>query len=392
MNRNEVSEIFAIPRQRISLEADLRMFWSWVKYTGFHPDLLMISVEQSRPRGMVRYIYSLFALLLITAFCIYQWVELVIQCRRMVNLAEVVLNMTLAEGFLCVLAMEYQMWSHRSGILQLFHDWKQVEMQSPSINLAEIKRFFNGLKYFTVLHTSIYFPMGFVWVFMDYQQSFFFTHYSVVRETFGLVFPCTVIVFIFYWVSLALIISILIPAIFFNHVTFVVENFAEEWDSKLRSAKYLRMIWQKYEKILHLVNRANTHFGTIILIIYFNFLFTICLMIFYAEEMYRNFDTVFVVIACSVVMELTFLFATNWIFSRILFSPNKLQKLVADELSQKWNQLDEAERHLFVSFLARLEKGDMAVCPMNLFTICPSNLLTILAVIINYFIVLAQSV
>ena len=78
--------------------------------------------------------------------------------------------------------------------------------------------------------------------------------------------------------------------------------------------------------------------------------------------------------------------------SQLYFSCNQLQKSIADVLSEKWYLLHGNDRHLLVSFSARLDKGDMAVRPMNLFTIRPANLLGVTSVILNYVIVLIQSI
>ena len=82
---------------------------------------------------------------------------------------------------------------------------------------------------------------------------------------------------------------------------------------------------------------------------------------------------------------------TNSILSKLYSSTDSLYKSVADLLSEKWYLMQDQDRHLLVSFLARLDKGDMVVRPSNLYVVNPANLLGIFPIVINYIIVLAQS-
>merc|ERR1712035_150702 len=112
--------------------------------------------------------------------------------------------------------------------------------------------------------------------------------------------------------------------------------------------------------------------------------------IFYTLVEFQRSLTVFlVVLIYSIYVSLTIVML-NRFMSRLYFSKDKLQKSIADHLSLKWYELDQIDRQLLVTFLARLGKDKMCVRPMKLYSISPSNLLNISAIIINYFIVLAQ--
>ena len=197
--------------------------------------------------------------------------------------------------------------------------------------------------------------------------------------------------FILIFSSILLICSTFLPIIFFNHVALIVGSLPEEWDARFRNEEYLRVIWRKYEKIVDLVDRGNECFGAILIIQHLVFVSYICLSVFYSMQQVGNSTMIFCLcffgsIGCGIS-----LCGYNWMLSQLYFSTKKLQKSIADALTRDWYKLGETGRHLHGSFLARLDKGGPAVCPLNLFIVCPSNLLSMLGVIMNYLVVLVQS-
>jgi len=391
MRRNEPSKIFLAPRERLSLEENLRLGWKWLKYTGLHPNLLLITVDQHRWSATVRFLFTIFILLLILGYGVYQVVQLVIMSWKVEKMVETVPNVMFTISLLYVVAYQFLVWMKRKKIVELFKDWKQIELQSKCSHVTETKKLIN-LFYKSVLCSAICnFPMFFALNLMEPERTFFLSHYWVVREMFGLYAICTVNTFIVAFYGMLLLCSFFLPMIFFYHVTLIVGSLTEEWDAQFRNEEYLRVIWRKYEKIVDLVDRGNECFGAILIIQHLVLVSCICLSIFYSLQQFGNSSIIFYIWFPGSIIYLISLYGYNWLLSQLYFSTINLKKSVADALTRDWYRLGETGRHLHGSFLARLDKGDLAVCPMNLFIVRPSNLLSMLGVIMNYLVVLAQS-
>ena len=113
--------------------------------------------------------------------------------------------------------------------------------------------------------------------------------------------------------------------------------------------------------------------------------------IFVALEEFQKSSSVFLISLILLIIEIFYIVRLNQFLSRLYFSKDELQKSIADHLSLKWYEVDENDRQLLITFRSRLEKDEMCVRPMKLYSVNPSNLLGISATIINYFIVLAQA-
>ena len=226
---------------------------------------------------------------------------------------------------------------------------------------------------------------------MKPDESFFITHYFVNREMFAVV-PVSAVTAVVVASNLVLIATNLtIPLVCFYVIACYVGNLGEEWETSSKNEQFLRVIWQHYERILHLVNRANELYGTVIS--GFNFLMILngFMTIFYTLKEFQKSFTVFLFSLILLITENFYILRFNRFISRLYFSKDKLQKSIADHLSVNWYKLNENDRQLHVTFLARLGKDEMCVRPMKLYSINPSNLLSISALIINYFIVLTQA-
>ena len=390
MNGSGSSEIFILPSDRHSLEENLRLSWKWLKYTGLHPNLLLITVDQHRWSSTVRFLFTIFILLLILGYGVYQVVQLVIRSWKVEKMVETVPNVTCTIFLLYVIASQCLVWMKRKKIVELFKDWKQIELQSKCSHVTETKTMINLLFNGVLFSIICNIPMFFAWNVMEPERTFFLSHYSVVREMFGLYAVCTVNTFIITFFSILLLCSFFLPVIFFYNVTLIVRNLTEEWEARLRNEEYLRVIWRKYEKIVDLVDQGNECFGAILIIQHFVFVSVICLAFFFSLGHFQDPILMFFMLfgsATFTIVSCTY----NWMLSQLYFSKSKLQKSVIDALTRDWYKQGETDRHLHGSFLARLDKGDLAVCPLNLFTVCPSNLLSILGVVMNYLVVLAQS-
>ena len=90
------------------------------------------------------------------------------------------------------------------------------------------------------LSPIIYVPIIAIWNKMEYQETYFITNYSVIRETFGLTRICIAFGIFLTWVRSC---TDRIPMKFYYHVSMVLESLVEEWDTGLKNEGYLQVIW-----------------------------------------------------------------------------------------------------------------------------------------------------
>ena len=377
--------------ERLTFEKSIQRAWDWLKYTGLHHDLLLMTSKQHRASNIARGLLTLFILLLILATNVFEQIQFLIESWSADNLVKTIPNLLFSVGTPITLWTRYQLWSHHREIKQLFDDWKQMEMQSQCLNLPNMRR--NVGRFYYYLFSSILSItfMTFTWNLMEPGRSFFFTHYPVVNETFNPIFVYASTGIIYGYLTLINATNELIPLLFFYHVACVVGNLVDEWNAHLKSELFLRVAWQRYEQILHLVERANKLFGAAIALQNLEYVFMICLCVFYSLVLFRNSITGFSITAIISLSFFIHIVMTNSILSKLYSSTDSLYKSVADLLSEKWYLMQDQDRHLLVSFLARLDKGDMVVRPSNLYVVNPANLLGIFPIVINYIIVLVQS-
>ena len=375
----------------LTMDSNLVSGWKWLKYTGLHPDLLMISIQQNRMSQYARYLFTLILQLLLNALAVFEFVQLVVRIGNGHTMVEIVPDFIYTNYIILFIVWRYQKRKHHHAIVELFNDWKQVEKQSKSVNLTSIKKAVNGYYVLTFMFSSTILISVFTRNLLEPQRSFFMSHYSVVRETFGVVLLSVFqSVFAFYTIIL-LFIEHLFPLLFFYHSDCAVDYLVEEWDTQWRNIEYLRVIWEKYERILHLVDRANKLFGTVLIMTHLHFIFIFCLMIFSSIVQNQESTRIRLTSLITTTVVVLGLLTLNWMLSQLYFSTKKMKKVLCDVQSQEWFHLDEAKRELLVSFQRRTNKNLMSVRPLNLFTVNPTNFLSIVGVILNYVVVLAQS-
>ena len=380
----------AAPEQ-LSLEGTLHLVWQWMKYSGIHPNLLLISVEEDSTSNILRGLFTLIILMFSLVLGIFEAIQLIIQSWSVQNMVDVVPNVIITLPFLYEFLFQYHFWSNRHQMKQFFENWKLIEEQMNCFESSKLKRNINRI---SIMIYSNYFVLTILlafWNWMDPERSLFLTHCFVIRDIFGIL-PTSIASSVVSGYSFHLsFINLAIPMICFYVIARYVESLEEEWELSSKNERFLRVIWQRYENILHLVNRANESFGAIINELIFILIVQGFSLLFYCLKEFQRSLTVFLVVLIFFITGSLSIVIFNGFMSRLYFSKDKLQKSIADHLSLKWYEVDENDRQLLVTFLARLEKDEMCVCPMKLYSINPSNLLGISATIINYFIVLAQA-
>ena len=386
--RNRVNS--AVSKQ-LTLEKTLHTLWDWLKYSGLHPNLLLISVQQRSASDILRWVFTLITLLLVLVLFVFESIQLIIKSWSVQNMVDIVPNVIFIVPHLYSFIFQYYFWFCHHQIKQFFGDWKIIERQ---MNCSESSKLKQNIKRLCIMIYSCNFFLiilfGF-WNWIDSERSFFLTHYFVIQETFVVLLITMIVSVVCLLSSIFRDIYSTIPMICFYIIACHVENLGKEWELSSKNERFLRVIWQRYERILHLINRANEVFGPIINGLLLNNILQSFMTIFYALVEFQRSLTAFLVVLILSIYVILSIVMFNRFMSRLYFSKDKLQKSIADHLSLKWYQLNENDRKLLVTFLARLERDDMCVRPTELYSINPSNLLNILALIINYFIVLTQA-
>ena len=325
----------------LSFEKSIHQFWDWLKYAGIHPDLLLMSRKQHCPSNIARGLLSWLILFLIVATNVFEQIRFIIESWNADNLVKATPNLLFTAGTPFALWTKYQLWSQRREIELLFVDWKQVEMQSRCFNLPcmiiEVGRF---KYYITYIIFSLTF-LTFAWNLMEPERSFFFSHYPVVNETFNPIFVYASTVMIYKYLTLINATTEIIPLLFFYHVACVVGSLVEEWNSHLKSELYLRVVWQRYERILNLVERANRILCNGIALQNIFYAFKMCLCVFYSIVLFRTSTAGFLITSIICLSLFVHIITTNNFLSKLYSSTDNLYKSVVDLLSEKWYLLQD---------------------------------------------------
>ena len=391
MQRVRRTNVNSAAPEKLSLEIILHLMWRWLKFSGLHPNLLLISVEKYSTSDILRWLFTLIILLLVLVLFVFQSLQLIIESWNVQNMVDIVPNVLLTLPLLFNLFSQFHLWSRRHQIKQFFEDWKVIERQMNCFESSNLKRDINSKFIIFYLIKFVIVLLLILWNWMDPERSFFMTYYVSIRETFG-VLPISVAASIISGFNIILyIINLTIPMISFYVIARYVENLGEEWESSSKNERLFRVIWQRYESILHLVDRANELYGTVINELFLYSVLVCIMTLFYALKEFQQSFRIFLSVFTLFIYGIQNTVSLNQFLSRLYFSKDKLQKSIADHLSLKWYQLNEDDRQLLVTFLSRLGKDDICVRPMKLYSINPSNLLDISALIINYFIVLSQA-
>ena len=390
MQRVRRTNVNSAAPEKLSLEIILHLMWRWLKFSGLHPNLLLISVEKYSTSDILRWLFTLIILLLVLVLFVFQSLQLIIESWNVQNMVDIVPNVLLTLPLLFNLFSQFHLWSRRHQIKQFFEDWKVIERQMNCFESSNLKRDINSKFIIFYLIKFVIVLLLFLWNWMDPERSFFMTYYVSIRETFG-VLPISVAASIFSGFNIILyFINLTIPMISFYVIARYVENLGEEWESSSKNERLFRVIWQRYESILHLVDRANELYGTVINELFLYSVLVCIMTLFYALKEFQQSFRIFLSVFTLFINAIQNTVSLNQFLSRLYFSKDKLQKSIADHLSLKWYDLNENDRQLLVTFLTRLGKDNICVRPMKLYSINPSNLLSISALMINYYIVLAQ--
>ena len=305
--------------------------------------------------------------------------------------------------------IQYQFYVHGKQLQQFFEGWKTVEMQSSDRKqgrkaLTLMKLF--ALSMLILGLISVFFMM----VEVPYEV-FSPAYYSFIRDRWDIHLIALITAAIAHFNNVYWLLGDIVTCFFYYHAGDVIEDLVAQLqhtstqlffgkslicvdcdaNDKYRQERPFRRIWQRYETVVRWVNRANQLFGTVIL---WSQLVSFVLLVIstYNAVYFLKKDPYLVVpVIMLAAMQATRVLLTNHLLSHLYLSRGNLKSAVTNLLSDDWYRLPVEDRHLLVFFLARLDKEDLAACPMNLFTINPTNLLTILSLIVTYMVVIFQS-
>ena len=129
MQRVRRITVNAAAPERLSLERTLHLVWQWMKYSGIHPNLLLISVKKRSTSDIFRWLFTLIILMLALVLGVFQSIQLTIKSWSVQNMVDVVPNVLLVLPLLFSLISQYHFWSRHHQIKQFLEDWKIIERQ-----------------------------------------------------------------------------------------------------------------------------------------------------------------------------------------------------------------------------------------------------------------------
>lgn len=389
MNRATVVEQMSY--DEVSLISSQKWLRSFVKYNGLYQGLLIDSAKESRISTIARYVFTFSTILLVSSIGAFQFVQILITMwnrEKMVVLIPQYLNWCLYAGFISAL----HIFSIRHKIVRLFKDWKTIEMELKCLNSSKTRKIIkihNASSFITLIMTS---ASIFVWNHLEPDRPMFLSHYSILREYFSLPLLSILNSISAYFAGLWYYsLCEMHPTIFFYHVGCAVENLNLEWLAQGEEEKVVHLIWERYERILLVIDRANDLFGFVIGFNDFVYFFVTCLMTFFIVTLFENspaLSLIFLLTMIALVFRTAFV---NYLLSHVYLSRGKLERSITSLLSKKWHSLSESDRNLLFCFLSTLQKDDMVVCPLNLYTVKRGNILNMLTFIITYVIILLQA-
>ena len=101
----------------------------------------------------------------------------------------------------------------------------------------------------------------------------------------------------------------------FYHIACTATNLKEEWDAHFKGEQHIRGVCQRYERILHLVNRANELFGNIIGMRNFFYILYLCLSLYYTLVLFRDSSTLLFISTLGLIFLAYQILWTNWLMS-----------------------------------------------------------------------------
>ena len=377
-------------QDRASLSYSLGPVWNCLKYSGLvHDGLSTTPMVQSRLAYIARCVFSSLVVSLLCVMLVFMVVRMFFSGCNMATMMQIVPHIQAIVPFFVSVYCVFHLLSYRRQILLLFHDWNRVELPEtglPSYRIDKMTKIFYAANYVQNIMILIFII---IWNIQQPDNEIFFSQYPVFRDTLGVPLIAVSSALVLYIAQVFLFIGKAVSVLFFYHAGLAVENLNDDWQLQLQDKRLIGSVWNKYQVILRLVDRANQLFGPIIVVYDFYTFVLICIdayQLFLCLKYQRAWLLVLVIVFYCFWIGLT-----TWLMSQVYRSCDKFKRSVTDLLSEKWYQLDQQDRDVLVMFVSRLDEQEMAVCPLNLYTVNQTNVFSAVSLIISYVIVLNQS-
>lgn len=306
-------------------------------------------------------------------------------------------------------------------------NWKKnyVEFRQRQIKI------FRRIVYVFGLLTSLFSIIGVFYVVLTSdEEAFFYNYYESLRNLFTTPFLHLITLTTYFSMTIYNTLSDFIPIFVYYHAALHLTSIGEDLlqtsfrngnDSKantifvatlnstLHSPRFsnIHAAWQRYDRVRHLVERADDLFGLIVLINLGMKLFAICIVIYSIlkknrltgisavltnDHQDRDWENLYLnLLVTNLVIFLSRLIFLVFGFSKLHLASGKLRKGANTLLNQHWCILNEESRQILAVFKADLSEDQLTPCPLGLFRITPSILLTMMGLAVSYIVILLQS-
>ena len=392
------SKVTPISTEPFLLDDFLRPIWKCLRYIGFQHGFLG-PVEERRVFYILRCVSTTLIILSICNADIFQLVGLLRNISRKQPTNASVLHGILSCLFMMSLVFSLHLYWRHDNLVEFLKEWKRVETSFDLCSNRKRKEYIVNFIRFCLMVYAMFFTMIYFWILTQPNLPIFYTSIEVLREIFGLHFLSVYGAACHFFSGITILFSNLIPGLIFYQAGCMIEDLKLELDEA--SPRFInsilpvdenpyRLLWKKYESIQKLVDKANELFGVIMIVNQFCFICFSCLSIYQLTE--EPIDSLeMLLFAFSVINAILHTLGCNWLHSHLPLSCGELKKFVSVLLSEKLNLMPQDHQIYLNSFYNRLNGGELAACPLNLFTIDRSNLLSLLTLHISYTIVLLQS-
>ena len=397
-NQCDLTELKPIWHRPILLEDMLRPMWKWLQRSGIHHRFLS-PMEENRIFYIIRCMMTVLILVLLITNYVFYASQLLKGVKDGKNLGQIFSFLVVIILLTAIFISLHQFYTQHEQLVEFFNDWKQVEMQF--LNCSNRTRTENIVKvfyafFYTMMAVSFFSSL--IYNLQSPEESYFFSDLEFAREIFGVGLLVFIKAFSSYAISMFFSFSEIVPALLFYQAGCMIENLELQLNNSIipqlstqcRNDNPYRLIWKRYEAIQRLVARANQLFGVIVISNQFCYVCRTCLYLYSMIFPYKECAYCFILVITSISAVLVSLMI-NWLMSHLYLSCGEFKNSVASLLSKKWNLMSGEHRDLLTSFIVRLDKGNMAASPLNLYTIDPTNLLTLLTIHISYIVFLVQS-
>ena len=400
---------------RVLLEDSLRPVQMIVRCNGVLFNFLTPNTEHCL-LYWARFCFTSLIMLSVSAIVAFQFIETAVTSYTDNTATDLFTNcLIFLMGSLSV-TIQYLLFVGATQFQQFFECWQRIEMSWPDyFNGSKAKKNVQSLNIirFIALIILIERPVAIIIYHLSFpSHPFFLSYYSFFHDRFNSYFITFIHAAIEYFMSFYWLLAEILFTTFYHHAGCAIEDLVSQvrHTSQLFFSRTLiygecrvvigsevyynvttfRQIWQRYETIVHWVNRANKLFGVFVLATQLISFISVIVDIYMGFLLFKTVPLRVVTFLAVCILYGVQIVLIIRVLSRFRSSFVQLQSVIAGLLSDEWYLLSDEDRQLLLSFLGRLNHQDLVACSMNLFTIHPISLLKILFIIFTYMVTVFQ--